>query len=73
MATKELRELGHMYRHAYNSYMSFVDAVSEANEHGLWPSKEVLEREEQAMNELNYRRQCLLDALFSHSKERLRR
>jgi hypothetical protein len=68
MATKELRELRALYRHAYNTYMSCVEAFSEATEHGVWPSKEAVDREAKALDELNYSRQRLLDALFTHSK-----
>jgi hypothetical protein len=34
----------------------------------VWPSKEAVDREAKALDELNYSRQRLLDALFTHSK-----
>ena len=68
IATQELRELRRMYQHAYNAYMSCVEAFSEASDHGVWPQQEVVDREERALNDLNYSRQRLLDALFTHSR-----
>jgi hypothetical protein len=68
MATKELRDLLAMYQHAYNTYMGCVEALSQATQHGVWPSAGVLGTEERALNELNVRRQALLDALYSHSR-----
>jgi len=67
MATKELRDLRHKYKTAYTSYMHSVQALSEASQHGLWPTEAVLKLEEQALNELNFLRQALLDALYAYS------
>jgi hypothetical protein len=72
MPTKELRELMHAYQHAYNSYMGSLEAYSEATAHGEWPPQEVVDREEKALNALNYGRQRLLDALFTYSRRRPR-
>ena len=67
MSTKELRELRHKYKAAYTSYMHCVQALSEASQQGVWPSAEVLRLEEQALNELTFLRQALLDALYAHA------
>ena len=69
MATKELRELRHKYKAAYTSYMQSVQALSDASHSGVWPSAEVLKLEEQALNELTFARQALLDALYAHGKK----
>ena len=69
MATKELRELRHKYKEAYTAYMSCVSALSEASQHGVWPSAEVLVKEDRALQELNFVRQALLDALYAHTKK----
>ena len=66
MATKELRELRHKYKAAYTSYMHCVTALSDAAERGVWPSAEVLRLEARALQELNFLRQALLDALHAH-------
>ena len=66
MATKELRELRHKYKAAYTSYMQSVQALSDASQAGVWPAAEVLRVEEQALTELNFVRQALLDALHAH-------
>jgi hypothetical protein len=67
MATKELRELRHRYKVAYTNYMQCVQALSDACQHGRWPSAAVLQQEEQLLNELTFVRQALLDALYAHS------
>jgi hypothetical protein len=67
MATKELRELRHKYKAAYTSYMQCVQALSDASQSGVWPSPDVLELEEKALNDLTTLRQALLDALYAHS------
>ena len=69
MATDELRELRHLYKEAYTVYMNCVQALSDASRKGEWPSAAVLRGEERALNELNGRRQALLDALYSHCKQ----
>jgi hypothetical protein len=66
MPTKELRELRHRYKAAYTSYMHCVQALADASQKGEWPSAEVLTLEEQALNDLTFLRQALLDALYSH-------
>ena len=70
MATNELRELRRMYQQAYNAYMGCVEALSQAGEHGVWPSEETVHSEEKALNALNETRQRFLDALFTHSRRR---
>lgn len=70
MATKELRELRHRYKAAYTSYMQSVQALSEASQAGVWPAAEVLRVEEQALKDLNFVRQALLDALYAHGAKR---
>jgi hypothetical protein len=67
MATKELRELRHKFKVAYTSYMHCVQAISDASQNGVWPSAEVVKLEEEAINELMYARQALLDTLYSHA------
>jgi hypothetical protein len=67
MATKELRELRHKYKAAYTSYMHCVQALSDASLTGSWPSADLLRLEEQALNELTFLRQALLDALYAHA------
>lgn len=69
MATKELRELRHRYKVAYTSYMQCVQALSEASQHGRWPSAAVLQQEEQSLNELTLVRRALLDALYAYNVE----
>ena len=70
MATKELRELRHKYKAAYTTYMQSVKALSDASQAGFWPSAEVLKLEEEALNELTFFRQALLDALYEHNRSR---
>ena len=67
MATTELRELRHKYKAAYTGYLHCVQALSDASQHGQWPSAEVLRIEAQALQELNALRQALLDALYAHA------
>jgi hypothetical protein len=67
MASNELRELRHKYKAAYTSYMHSVQALSDASQAGIWPTAEVLRLEESALNELNFLRQALLDALYAHA------
>ena len=69
MATKELRELRHRFKEAYTTYMTCVQALSDASRDGVWPLPEVLAREERAHNELSFLRQALLDALYEHTKK----
>jgi len=66
MATAELRELRHRYKVAYTSYLSCVQALSDASQNGVWPSAEVVGKEEKAFEELKSIRQALLDALHAH-------
>jgi hypothetical protein len=66
MATKELRELRHKYKAAYTAYLSCVQILSDASQNGVWPSAEVLGNEERAIQELNFARRALLDALYAH-------
>ena len=66
MATKELRELRHKYKAAYTTYMQSVQALSDATQAGVWPSADVLQVEEKALNELTFVRQALLDALYAY-------
>ena len=65
VATKELRVLLHDYKTAYTTYMSSVHALSEATMKEVWPSAELLGKEEVALRELNFLRQALLDALYT--------
>jgi|SRR5688572_17443561 hypothetical protein len=67
MATKELRELRHQYKAAYTTYLGCVQALSDASQDGVWPSAEVLGKEERSLQELTFVRQALLDALYAHS------
>ena len=67
MATKELRELRHKYKAAYTSYMSCVQALSDASQAGVMPAEDVLDLEEKAFNELTTLRQALLDGLHAHN------
>ena len=67
MATKELRELRHKYKAAYTSYMNSVTALSDATQKGEWPTTDILKLEEQALHELTFSRQALLDALHGHT------
>jgi len=67
MATKELRELRHKYKAAYTSYMHSVQALSDAGQNGEWPTAEILKIEEQALHDLTFSRQALLDALYAHA------
>jgi hypothetical protein len=66
MATAELRELRHRYKVAYTSYLSCVQALSDASQNGIRPSAEVVGKEEKAFEELKFMRQALLDALHAH-------
>ncbi len=70
MATKELRELRHKYKEAYTTYMACVQALSDASQNGVWPSPEVLGKEERAHQEFNFLRQALLDALYAHAMKK---
>ena len=67
MATKELRELRHRFKEAYTTYMSCVQALSDASQAGVWPAPDVLGKEERAFNELAFLRQALMDALYAHT------
>jgi len=69
MATKELRDLRHKYKAAYTGYMHSVQALSDASQHGVWPSAAVLQLEEKSLSELTFLRQALLDALYAHSQK----
>ena len=68
MATQELRELRHKFKEAYTTYMSSVQALSDASQNGVWPSPEVLGKEERAHSELSFARQALLDALYTQTR-----
>jgi hypothetical protein len=70
VATKELQELRHQYKTAYTSYMLCVQALSDASQQGVWPSADILKQEEQALHELTFVRQALLDAMYAHSVKR---
>ena len=67
VATPELRELRHRYKAAYTTYLSCVQALSDASQNGVSPSAEVLGQEERSLRELTFARQALLDALYAHS------
>ena len=69
MATDEIRDLRHKYKAAYTTYLSCVQALSDASQRGAWPAPEVLGNEERAFNELSFLRQALLDALYEHSRQ----
>ena len=69
MATKELHEIRHKYKAAYTTYMTCVQALSEASQKGEWPPGDVLTSEESAFSELAFLRQALLDALFAHTRK----
>jgi hypothetical protein len=68
----ELRVLLHYYKASYTAYMSCVHALSEAAVKEEWPSADLLGKEERALQQLNYARQALLDALYAltHSNPR---
>ena len=68
---KELRDLRHRYKTAYTSYMHCVKALSDASQNGVWPPAEVLRLEEQALNDLTFLRQALLDALHAHTHDKV--
>ena len=68
MATKELRELRHLYKAAYTSYMHCVQLLSDASHAGVWPSEDVLKLERDIFNELTALRRALLDALYAQSQ-----
>jgi hypothetical protein len=68
MATKELRELRSKYRTAYTAYMKGVQALSDASQKGEFPTNNVLRKEAEALNDLTFARQRLLDALLAHSR-----
>ena len=70
MATNELRAARHRYKAAYTNYMTFVTALSDACEKGIWPAPDVLGAEERALNELTLIRQVVLDILYAHAKTR---
>ena len=69
MATDEIRDLRHKYKAAYTTYLSCVQALSDASQRGAWPAPDVLGNEERAFNELSFLRQALLDALYAHSRQ----
>ena len=69
MATDEIRDLRHKYKAAYTTYLSCVQALSDASQRGTWPAPDVLGNEERVFNELSLLRQALLDALYEHSKQ----
>jgi hypothetical protein len=71
MATKELRDLLHKYKVAYTTYMHCVHALSDATHKGEWPSTQVLDLEQEALDDLMSRRHTLLDALHArtHAQE----
>ena len=68
MADKELRVLRHRYRTAYTAYVACVHALSDANEKGARPLKEVLKLEASAINELNQSRDAFLAAIVNGTK-----
>jgi hypothetical protein len=47
--------------------MHCVTALADATQRGEWPSAEVLRLEADALQELNFLRQKLLDALHAHA------
>ena len=67
MATPEIRELRLKYKAAYTTYMTYVQAVSDASQNGSWPTAEVLKLEDEAFQDLSFLRQALLDALYAHA------
>ena len=69
MATAEIRDLRHRYKAAYTTYLSCVQALSDASQRGAWPAPDILGSEERAFNELSFVRQALLAALFEHSRQ----
>jgi len=69
MATDEIRDLRHKYKAAYTTYLSCVQALSDASQRGTWPAPDVLGNEERVFNELSLLRQALLDALYEHSRQ----
>jgi hypothetical protein len=66
MAAKEIRQLRDKYRKSFASYMSCVHALSDSSESGR-PTKEVLEKEADALSELMADRDMFLDALLKQS------
>jgi hypothetical protein len=68
MATDEIRDLRHKYKAAYTTYLSCVQALSDASQRGAWPAPDILGNEERAFSELSFLRQALLDALYEHSR-----
>ena len=67
MATGDFHELRHGYTTAYATYVSCVQALSDASKNGAWPSVEVAELEAQAFDDLTVLRQALLDAMHTQS------
>ena len=67
MATKELQEFRHQYKEAYTTYLSCVQAVSDASQKGEWLSQQTATLEERAFNQLALKRQALLDALYEYA------
>jgi len=41
--------------------------LSDAGQNGEWPTAEILKLEEQALHDLTFSRQALLDALYAHA------
>jgi hypothetical protein len=68
MATAEIRDLRHRYKAAYTTYLTCVQALSDASQRGAWPAPDILGNEERAFNELSFVRRALLDALYEHSR-----
>jgi hypothetical protein len=66
MADKQIRPLRDKYRTSFASYMSCVHALSDASENGR-PTKELLEKEADALSELMGDRDAFLDALLKQS------
>lgn len=69
MATKELQDLRHKYKEAYTTYLSCVQAVSDAAQQGKWLQPDVLGKEERTFKDLSFSRQALMDALYEHARK----
>lgn len=70
MATKELRELRHRYKEACTTYMSCVQALSDASERGEWLAAESAEKEVAAFTQLALVRHELIETLVAHSRKK---
>jgi hypothetical protein len=64
VSERELRELRLRYEAAYTAYQSCVEALAKAGSQGKRPSAELLQKEAQALRELNEARERYRDALM---------